>query len=152
MLAPGGRRRPPRLDARVVLLACGVAYATPLAGQDDRVYVSRYTVDDGLAQNLVTALVQDSAGFMALGATPDGVRRGVLVDTGRLAVLGLVIGLPLSWMAARAIRGLLYDVGSFDAVTFGAALVALVAVAVCGGYLPARRATRVDPVFALRPR
>ena len=89
---------------------------------------------------------------MALGATPDGVRRGVLVDTGRLAVLGLAIGLPLSWMAARAIRGLLYDVGSFDAVTFGAALVALVAVAVCGGYLPARRATRVDPAFALRPR
>ena len=66
---------------------------------------------------------------MALGATAAGVRRGILAETGRLAALGLALGLPLSWMAARAIRGLLYDVGSFDAVTFGATLVALVAVA-----------------------
>jgi predicted permease len=89
---------------------------------------------------------------MALGATADGVRRGILAETGRLAVVGLALGLPLSWMAARAIRGLLYDVGSFDAVTFAATLVALVVVAACGGYLPARRATRVDPALALRPR
>jgi len=89
---------------------------------------------------------------MALGATADGVRRGILAETGRLAVLGLALGLPLSWMAARAIRGLLYDVGSFDTVTFGAVLVALAVVAACGGYLPARRATRVDPALALKPR
>ncbi len=89
---------------------------------------------------------------MALGATADGVRRGILAETGRLAVLGLALGLPLSWMAARAIRGLLYDLGSFDAVTFGATLVALGAVAACGAYLPARRATRVDPAVALKPR
>ena len=80
------------------------------------------------------------------------MRRGVLADTGRLAVLGLALGLPLSWMAARGIRGLLYDVGSFDAVTLGATLVALVVVAACGAYLPARRATRVDPALALKPR
>jgi ABC-type antimicrobial peptide transport system permease subunit len=55
-------------------------------------------------------------------------------------------------MASRAIRGLLYDVGSFDVVTFSATLVALVIVAACGGYLPARRATRVDPAVALKPR
>jgi ABC-type antimicrobial peptide transport system permease subunit len=89
---------------------------------------------------------------MALGATADGVRRGILADTGRLAALGLAVGLPLSWMASRAIRGLLYDVGSFDVVTFSATLVALVIVAACGGYLPARRATRVDPAVALKPR
>ena len=74
-----------------------------------------------------------------------GVRRAILAETGRLAVVGLALGLPLSWMAARAIRGLLFDVGSFDVVTFAAVLVALVVVAACGGYLPARRATRVDP-------
>jgi ABC-type antimicrobial peptide transport system permease subunit len=89
---------------------------------------------------------------MALGATADGVRRGILAETGRLAMLGLAFGLPLSWMAARAIRGLLYDVSFFDAVTFGIALVVLVVVAACGGYVPARRATRVDPALALKPR
>jgi predicted permease len=89
---------------------------------------------------------------MALGATADGVRRGILAETGRLATLGLALGLPLSWTAARAIRGLLYDVGSFDAMTFAATLVALVVIAACGGYLPARRATRVDPAVALKPR
>ena len=89
---------------------------------------------------------------MALGATADGVRRGILAETGRLAVAGLALGLPLSWMAARTIRGLLYDVGSFDAGTFGATLLALVAVAIGAGYRPARRATRVDPALALRPR
>ena len=89
---------------------------------------------------------------MALGATADGVRRGILAETGRLAVVGLVLGLPLSWLAARAIRGLLYTVGSFDGATLGATLVALVGVAACGGYLPARRATQVDPALALKPR
>ena len=89
---------------------------------------------------------------MALGATAEGVRRRILAETGRLAVLGLALGLPLSWMAARAIRGLLYDVGSFDVVTFGAALVALAGIAACGGYFPARRATRVNPALALKQR
>ena len=89
---------------------------------------------------------------MALGATADGVRRVILGETGRLALLGLAVGLPVSWMAARAIRGLLYDVGSFDVPTFAATLVALVVVAACAGYLPARRATRVDPSVALKPR
>ena len=89
---------------------------------------------------------------MALGATADGVGRGILAETGRLAVLGLALGLPLSWMAARAIRGLLYDVRAFDATTFVATLLALVAVAASGGYFPARRATRVDPAIALKPR
>ena len=82
----------------------------------------------------------------------EAVRRGILAETGRLTVVGIVLGLPLSWMAARAIRGLLYDVGAFDVVTFGATLLALVVVAACGGYIPARRATRVDPALALRPR
>ena len=89
---------------------------------------------------------------MALGATADGVRRVILGETGRLAALGLTLGLPLSWMAARTIRGLLYDVGSFDAVTFGVTFLALVVVAGGAGYFPARRATRVDPAIALKPR
>jgi ABC-type antimicrobial peptide transport system permease subunit len=89
---------------------------------------------------------------MALGATAHGVRRSILADTGRLAAVGLAIGLPLAWIASRTIRGLLYGVAPFDVPTLGAVLAVLLIVAAGGGYLPARRATRVDPALALRPR
>ena len=89
---------------------------------------------------------------MALGATPRDVRAHVLGETGTLVVAGLACGLPLSWMAARAISGLLFDVGAADPTTFVTALVILSAVAALAGYVPARRATRVDPAIALRPR
>ena len=89
---------------------------------------------------------------MALGATPGGVRTGVLQETGRLAVAGMVIGLPLSWAVARMIRSLLFGVGAADPLTFVAVLVTLASVAALAGYLPARRATRLDPANALRAR
>jgi len=89
---------------------------------------------------------------MALGATPRDVRSHVLGETGKLVLVGLAFGLPASWMAAQAIRGLLFDVGASDPPTFVAALAILSAVAALAGYVPARRATRVDPAIALRPR
>jgi predicted permease len=89
---------------------------------------------------------------MALGATPRDVRAHVLGETGRLVLVGLACGLPLSWMAARGISGLLFDVGAADPPTFVAALAILSAVAALAGYVPARRATQVDPAIALRPR
>ena len=89
---------------------------------------------------------------MALGATPGILRASVLGDTGRLVMLGVAIGLPSSWLAGRAIRGLLFDVGASDPATFSAVLVLLALVALLAGYLPARRATRVDPAIALRAR
>jgi predicted permease len=89
---------------------------------------------------------------MALGATPRDVRAHVLGETGTLVVAGLACGLPLSWMAARAISGLLFDVGASDPTTFVATLAILSTVAALAGYVPARRATRVDPAIALRPR
>jgi ABC-type lipoprotein release transport system permease subunit len=55
-------------------------------------------------------------------------------------------------MAARAIRGLLFDVGASDPVTFAAVVLVLTVVAAPAGHVPARRATRVDPAIALRPR
>jgi putative ABC transport system permease protein len=89
---------------------------------------------------------------MALGATPGNLRAHVLGQTGRLALIGAAVGLPLSWMAARAIQSLLYDVGASDPGTFGLVIVTLTAVAALAGYMPARRATQVDPAIALRPR
>ena len=89
---------------------------------------------------------------MALGATPRNLRTQVLGETGVLLALGVALGLPMSWMAARAIGGLLFDVGSSDPVTFAAVLGVLATVAALAGYVPARRATLVDPAIALRPR
>lgn len=89
---------------------------------------------------------------VALGATPGHLRTRILGETGVLLVFGVALGLPMSWMAARALGGLLFDVGSSDPVTFAAVLMVLATVAAVAGYVPARRATRVDPAIALRPR
>jgi len=89
---------------------------------------------------------------MALGATPERLRTRIFGETSVLVLLGVAVGLPASWLATRAIRGLLFDVGSSDPVTYAGVLVVLAVVAVLAGYVPARRATRIDPAIALRPR
>lgn len=89
---------------------------------------------------------------MALGATPGNLRVHILGQTATLALSGVVVGLPASWLAARAIRGLLFDVGASDPAIFTVVLVILVGVAALAGYVPAHRATHVDPAIALRPR
>lgn len=89
---------------------------------------------------------------MALGATPAQILHTILGETGRLLAVGVVVGLPMAWMAARAIRGMLFEVASADPITFGGVLALLAAVAAFAGYLPARRATAVDPAIALRAR
>ena len=89
---------------------------------------------------------------MALGATPASLRVRIFSETGVLVLLGIAMGLPASWLATRAIRGLLFGVGSSDPVTYTGVLAVLGAVAVLAGYVPARRATRIDPAIALRPR
>jgi predicted permease len=87
---------------------------------------------------------------MALGAAPLSMQAQILTQTMTLAAIGLVIGLPSAWLAARAIQHLLFGVVASDPVTFGsvAALVALVAG--LAGYVPSMRASRIDPVVALR--
>jgi ABC-type antimicrobial peptide transport system permease subunit len=88
---------------------------------------------------------------MALGETATGLRSRILRETGGLVALGVLLGLPLAWMSGRAIRGLLYDTGASDPVTFVGVLALLALVAGLAGYLPARRASQVDPAVALRP-
>jgi putative ABC transport system permease protein len=87
---------------------------------------------------------------MAIGARPADVQRMVLADGGRLAVLGVLLGIGLALAAARVLRGLLFHVSPADPATFIGVGVALVAVAMFASYIPARRATRVDPNVALR--
>jgi predicted permease len=87
---------------------------------------------------------------LALGASPATLQRSVLSQTGRLTFVGLAIGLPAAWGLGRAIRGLLFGVMPSDPVTFGVVAGALATVALFAGYLPARRASRIDPLQALR--
>ena len=100
----------------------------------------------------VTQRTQEIGIRMALGATPARLRATILRETGVLALFGIVVGIPASWMASRAIRGLLFGVGASDPMTYAGALAVLALVAVVAGYVPARRATRIDPAIALRPR
>jgi putative ABC transport system permease protein len=87
---------------------------------------------------------------MALGAAPLAMQGQILTQTMTLAAIGLAIGLPAAWMAAKAIQGLLFGVVSSDPVTFGGVVTVVAMVAALAGYVPARRASCIDPVSALR--
>jgi ABC-type antimicrobial peptide transport system permease subunit len=73
------------------------------------------------------------------------LRQGVV-----LTVLGAAVGLVAAAAVARALASVVYGVGVFDPLTFTVAPLVLIAVAVLATYIPARRATRVDPVDAFR--
>jgi predicted permease len=87
---------------------------------------------------------------MALGASAEALQRKILLQTLGLAAIGMVIGVVCSWTMSRALQGMLFGVTSTDPWTFLAMIVLLTAVAALAGYLPARRASRIDPMTALR--
>ena len=86
----------------------------------------------------------------ALGATPGEVLQLVLGDGLRLTGIGVGAGALLGAIAARAMSRLLFGIGTFDLGAFAFAAAALIAVALIASYIPARRASRVDPMVALR--
>jgi putative ABC transport system permease protein len=87
---------------------------------------------------------------IALGADSGNVRRLVLGNTLRLVALGAALGIPVALGLARLLSGLLYQVGPYDPVVWSLSLGMLASVALIAGYLPSQRATRVDPITALR--
>jgi predicted permease len=87
---------------------------------------------------------------MALGAKQKDVLRLVLGQGLFVIGLGLAVGLSLAFAATRLIAGFLYGVGATDLLTFGAVPLLLGLVALGASYIPARRATKVDPLVALR--
>jgi hypothetical protein len=87
---------------------------------------------------------------MALGASAAGLQARILRQTLALAGLGMIAGGIGSVLLAREISSLLYGVTPVDAATFGATMSALTVVAAVAGYIPAWRASRIDPSRALR--
>jgi putative ABC transport system permease protein len=87
---------------------------------------------------------------MVLGATRSSVMRDVVGFGVRLAGLGLLIGLAGALASTRVLSSLLYGVRTTDAITFAAVSAVLAGVALLACCLPARRATCVDPMIALR--
>jgi predicted permease len=87
---------------------------------------------------------------MALGAQPGSVMGLVLRQGSRLALAGILLGVISAWLATRALASLLFEVKPADPATFSAAAGLFCAVALAACYIPAGRATRVDPVVSLR--
>ncbi|MFP2964351.1 FtsX-like permease family protein, partial [Myxococcus sp. 1LA] len=87
---------------------------------------------------------------MALGASRTSVLALVLSQGLRLTALGVLLGLGLSLGLARLLDAMLYGVAAYDVWTFAGVALLLGTVAVLAAWLPARRATRVDPIIALR--
>jgi len=87
---------------------------------------------------------------MALGARAEGVVRLVVRQGMRLAGLGVVLGVAFALLLGRVIAGLLYGIAPHDPVTFVAVVGLLLGAALLACWIPARRASRVDPLIALR--
>jgi len=87
---------------------------------------------------------------MALGANRTDILRMVLRESARLALIGTGVGLVVGFFITRALQSVLYDVSAYDPGSFAGAAIALILVALLASYVPARKATRVDPIVALR--
>ncbi|MGA3047940.1 MAG: ABC transporter permease [Terracidiphilus sp.] len=104
----------------------------------------------GVISYSVTQRTQEIGIRMALGATMAQVQSSVIVQTMRLAVIGIVVGAVASLLVSSAIAALLFDTAPNDPLTFAAMAVLLGIVALLAGYIPARRASRINPMVALR--
>lgn len=104
----------------------------------------------GVLSFVVAERTQEIGVRMALGAQASQVSRMVLSQGARVAALGVVLGAIGAVAATRALGSLLYGVAALDLATFAAMSAAMVAVALLASWLPARRASSVDPIVALR--
>jgi ABC-type antimicrobial peptide transport system permease subunit len=104
----------------------------------------------GVITYVVTQRTREMGIRIALGADSDGIQ-WMLVRQGLvLGIVGTVIGSLASLAVTRYIGNLIFGVTAHDPLTFGVVALLLIAVAVCASWIPARRATRIDPLVALR--
>jgi putative ABC transport system permease protein len=104
----------------------------------------------GVIAYLVTQRYKEIGIRMALGATRANILQLILARTFRLTALGIVAGLIAAFFLSRFLSSILFGITAHDALTFIAVPFCLVLIALLAGYLPAHRATRVDPVTSLR--
>jgi predicted permease len=104
----------------------------------------------GMISYTVTQQTQEIGIRMALGASRSRVQMAVIWKTLRMALIGIGVGLVASFAVARLIASLLFGTQPGDPLTFAAMATVLALVALMAGYLPARRASRIDPMVALR--
>jgi ABC-type antimicrobial peptide transport system permease subunit len=93
---------------------------------------------------------QEIAIRMALGASPGRIQYDVAARTLRLTLAGIIFGAVAAMIGARLIVSLLYSTTPTDPETFLGTVTVIVTVAMLAGYIPARRASRVEPILALR--
>jgi predicted permease len=104
----------------------------------------------GVVDFSVRQRAQEIGVRMALGAQPGRVLRSIIGETLTLAGIGIVLGLPAAFAATRLVGGFLYGVKPGDPVVLAASVVLLMITAVGAGWIPAWRASRIEPTRALR--
>jgi ABC-type antimicrobial peptide transport system permease subunit len=104
----------------------------------------------GLIAYHVVQRTSEIAIRLALGAQPSDVLMAVLRQGIGWIAAGIALGIPLALSASRAAQGLLFGLSTSDPGSLTGAVVAMSVMGLLAGYLPARRATRVDPLVALR--
>jgi putative ABC transport system permease protein len=128
----------PRLNLTLLVTFAALALALAAVG----IY--------GVMAYVVTQRTREIGIRIAVGAQTEDVLRQVLTEGARLAAIGLALGLVGSLATSRLIATLLFGVKPTDPLTFAAVAVILTSVTLAACYIPARRATRVDPMVALR--
>jgi putative ABC transport system permease protein len=103
----------------------------------------------GVLSSVVTRRRREIAVRMALGAEASAVRRMVVVQGGRVALTGIALGLAASFAVMRLLESMLFGVAALDPLTYIGMSAAMLAVAFLASYLPARRASSVDPLQSL---
>jgi ABC-type antimicrobial peptide transport system permease subunit len=104
----------------------------------------------GVLSYIVAERTREIGVRMALGAKAGRVQRMVVGQGARVMLVGVVLGLLTAAASTRALRNLLFEVGALDPLTFAGVAGGMVLVGLLAAYMPARRASRVDPMEAIR--
>jgi ABC-type antimicrobial peptide transport system permease subunit len=104
----------------------------------------------GVLSYVVAARTREIGVRMALGATTGLVRRQVVSDGARVVLVGIVVGVAAALASTRFLSALLYDVRAVDPAVFVAMSLMMLGVGMLASYMPARRASSVNPIESLR--